>query len=104
MIWEVIRKAKTNKNDLYIIWLDLANAYGSVPHQMILLSLRIYHIPEEISKMLRTYFDGYLMRFTTKEYTTNWNRLAVGIAIGCLVSPILFVLTMQLLLKAIEQR
>ena len=52
--------------------------------------------------MLRTYFDGFHMWFTKKEYTTNWNRLEVGIAMGCLVSPILFILAMQLLLKATE--
>ena len=50
--------------------------------------------------MLGTYFDGFLMRFTIKEYTTNWNKLEVGIAMGCSVSPILFVLAMQLLLNA----
>ena len=102
MIWEAIQKAKTNKKDLDVIWLDLANAYGSVPHQMVQLSLQMYHIPEEISKMLENYFDGFLMRFTTKEYTTNWNRLEVGIAMGCSVSPIIFILAMQLLLKATE--
>ena len=42
------------------------------------------------------------MRFTTKEYTTNWNKLEVGIAMGCSLSPILFVLAMQLLQKATE--
>ena len=35
MIWEAIQKAKTNKKDLDVIWLDLANVYGSVPRQMI---------------------------------------------------------------------
>ena len=102
IIWEAIQKAKTNKKDLDVIWLSLVNAYGSVHHQMILLSLWMYHIPEEISKMLGTYFDGFHMQFTTKEYTKNWKRLEVGIAMGCLVSPILFVLAMQLLLKATE--
>ena len=63
MIWEAIEKAKTNKKDLDVIWLDLANAYESVPHQ-ILLSIQMYHIPKEISKMLGTYFDCFLMQFT----------------------------------------
>ena len=52
--------------------------------------------------MLGTYIDGFLMQFTTKESTTIWNRLEVGIAMGCLVSPIIFVLPMQLFLKATE--
>ena len=29
--------------------------------------------------MLVTYFDGFLMRFTTKEYTTINNKIEVGI-------------------------
>ena len=33
MIWEAIQKAKSNKRNLDVIWLDLANAYGSVPTQ-----------------------------------------------------------------------
>ena len=61
MIWEAIQKAKANKKDLDVIWLDLANAYRSVPHQMIHLSLQMYHVPVEISSMLGTYFDGFCM-------------------------------------------
>ena len=45
---------------------------------------------------------SFIMWFATKEYTINWNRLEVGIVMGCSVSPILFVLAMQLLLKATE--
>ena len=104
MIWEAIQKAKENKTDLDVIWLDLANAYGSVPHQMIQLALQMYHVPEGICKMLETYFNGFQMRFTTKEYTTDWARLEVGIAMGCTVSPILFVMAMQVLLRAAESK
>ena len=38
MICKALQKAKTNKKNLDVIWLELANAYGSVSHQMILLS------------------------------------------------------------------
>lgn len=31
LIWDQIQKAKREKTDLHIIWLDLANAYGLVP-------------------------------------------------------------------------
>ena len=71
MIWEAIQKAKANKKYLDVIWLDLANAYGSVPHQMIHLFLQMYHFPAEISSMLGTYFDGFQMRFTTIDFTTK---------------------------------
>lgn len=32
MIWDQIQRAKREKNDLHVIWLDLANEYGSVSH------------------------------------------------------------------------
>ena len=62
----------------------------------------MYYIPEEIPKMLKTYFDGFLMRFNTKEYTTNWNKLEVGNAMECSLSLILFVLAMQFFQKVTE--
>lgn len=100
MIWDAIQKAKTGRKNLDVIWLDLANAYGSVPHEMIQMSLQAYHVPPNIREMLKIYFDGFSMRFSTKEYTTSWIDLDVGIAMGCAISPILFVLAMEVLLKA----
>ena len=100
MIWETIQRAKSQKLDLDVVWLDLANAYGSVPHQMIQMTLEMYHVPSNIRQMLRRYFDGFSMRFSTKDYTTDWIDLQVGIAMGCAISPILFVLAMEVILKA----
>ena len=40
MIWDAIQSARTKKRNLDVIWLDLANAYGSVPHTLIQLALK----------------------------------------------------------------
>jgi hypothetical protein len=32
---EIIREAREGKKELVVIWLDLANAYGSVPHKLV---------------------------------------------------------------------
>ena len=40
------------------------------------------------------------MRFSTKGYTTSWIDLDVGIAMGCTISPILFVLAIEVIVKA----
>src|SRR3984885_12399458 len=45
---------------------------------------------------------GFAVRFSTKEYTTDWVDLQTGIAMGCTISPILFVMAMQVILKAAE--
>ncbi|GFO06374.1 reverse transcriptase [Plakobranchus ocellatus] len=69
---------------------------------MIQLALRMYHVPEVIQVMLDDYFSGLRMRFSTNDYTTNWINLEVGIAMGCTISPILFVTAMEVILKAAE--
>ncbi|GFR84509.1 reverse transcriptase [Elysia marginata] len=58
----------------------------------------MYHVPEDIQVML----DGFRMRFSTSDYTTNWINLEVGIAIGYTISPILFVMAMEVILKTAE--
>ncbi|GFO16642.1 reverse transcriptase [Plakobranchus ocellatus] len=75
MIWEAIQRVKSD-----VVWLDLANAYGSVSHEMIQLALRMYHVPEVIQVMLDDYFSGFHMRSSTNSYTTNWINLGLGIA------------------------
>ena len=39
------------------------------------------------------------MKFTVKNYTTKWQALEIGIMMGCVVSPLLFVLAMELILR-----
>ena len=53
-------------------------------------------------QILKVYFNIFRMRYRTPSYTTCWTRLEIGIAMGCTVSPILFVLAMQVILKAAE--
>ncbi|GFO12335.1 reverse transcriptase [Plakobranchus ocellatus] len=102
MIWEAIQRAKSEKLNLDVVWLDLANAYGSVPYETIQLALRMYHVPEVIQVMLDDYFNGFRMRFSTNNYTINWINLEAGIAMGCAISPILFVMAMEVILNAAE--
>ena len=104
MIWVAIQRAKKRRLSLYVVWLDLANAYGSVPHQLIWKSLETHHVPRHVVQIIQTYFDEFVMRFSTKTYTTKWVPLEVGIAMGCAISPSLFVLAMQLLLNAVGSR
>ena len=71
MIWEAIQRAKRQKLDLHVIWLDLANAYGSVPHCLLWKALRTHHVPQTITDMLKQYFGAFKMRFSTQSFTTD---------------------------------
>ncbi|GFO19623.1 reverse transcriptase [Plakobranchus ocellatus] len=69
---------------------------------MIQQALRMYHVPEVIQVMLDDYFSGFHMRFSTNDFTTNWINLEVRIAMGCTISSTLFVIVIEVILKAAE--
>ncbi|CAC5355486.1 unnamed protein product [Mytilus coruscus] len=100
---QLIHEAKTGKKNLAVVWLDLANAYGSVPHKLIEMAMDHYHIPEHIKKIIQKYFDGIQLRFTVDNKTTAWQKLEKGIVTDCTISPILFIMSMNIIMKAAER-
>ena len=100
MIWNSILSVKWDKTEVHIIWLNLANAYGSVPRQLIRMALNFFNLPSVVEKIIMNYFNSAFMKFTIKDYTTKWQALEIGIMMGCVISPFLFVLTMELILQS----
>eukprot|EP00057_Strongylocentrotus_purpuratus_P031916 XP_786079.3 PREDICTED: uncharacterized protein LOC580961 [Strongylocentrotus purpuratus] len=96
-LWEVIKDAKTSQKNLVAIWLDLANAFGSVPHAAIAFALKWYHLPESLVSLMNNYYVGLYARFSVKDWNSEWQKFSVGIFMGCTLSPILFVITFNLL-------
>ena len=96
-------EAKEDRKNLSIIWLDLANAYGSVQHKLIDAAMELYHVSEKVQQVVKSYFGGIQIRFTVDDYITAWQRLEKGIVTGCTISPILFVIGMSMLTRAAER-
>ncbi|KAI8513308.1 hypothetical protein Bbelb_099470 [Branchiostoma belcheri] len=104
IITQLIHEAKQGKKDLAVVWLDLENAYGSVPHQLIKKALMKYHVPQQACRVISQYLDGLQIRFTVDGRTTAWQRLQRGIITGCTVSVMLFVAVMNLVMEpAVKQ-
>ena len=95
-MWEVIKDARVNRKDLSVVWLDLANAYGAVPHVLIARALRFYNVPPKVVDIILLYFSGVYGRFSSKTVTSQWQKFEIGIFMGCVISVILFVLCMNL--------
>ena len=71
MIWNLILSAKRDKTELHVIWLDLANAYGSVLHHLIKMALEFFNFRSMVGEIIRKYFNSAFMKFTIKNYTTK---------------------------------
>ncbi|XP_056314571.1 uncharacterized protein LOC130229674 [Danio aesculapii] len=103
VVTKIIEDAKKNRGDLAVLWLDLTNAYGTIPHKLVDLTLETYHVPERFRKLLQCYYGKFHIRFTCRDFTTEWQRLEVGIVTGCTISVILFSAAINLLVKSAEK-
>ena len=103
VISQLIREAKEGKGDLVVTWLDVANAYGSLPHRVIMTALRRANVPDEMCKLVEAYYADVKIRFSTGEFTTEWRQVERGIVTGCTLSVILFALAMTMLVTAAKE-
>ena len=104
MIWNSILSTKRDKIERHVIWLDLAKAYGSVLHLLIRMALEFFNFPGKVGEIIMKYFNSAFMKFTIKNYTTKWQALEIGIMMGCVISPLLFVLAIELILRGAANR
>ena len=89
MVWNALQDARRRGKSLAVLWLDLANAYGSVPHQLIKFALRRYGIPQFWIELIFSYYDGLWGRSFADKVCSDWHLYEKGIFPGCTLSVIL---------------
>ena len=100
MIWHQIQEAKTEKRDLNVIFLDLANAFGTVPHSLIWEAFDYFKVPGVVVNLVKLYFQDIRLCLSTAGFTTGWKRLEIGIMAGCTISPLAFTMAMEVIIRA----
>ena len=48
VVTQLIREAKEGGGDLAVLWLDLTNAYGSIPHKLVEVALEKNNVPQMV--------------------------------------------------------
>ncbi|XP_050957201.1 uncharacterized protein LOC127158092 [Labeo rohita] len=102
VVTQLIREARESRGDLATLWLDLTNAYGSIPHKLVEIALTRHHVPENITNLILDYYNNFLLRVTSGSSTSAWQRLEKGIITGCTISVPLFSLAMNMIVKSAE--
>ena len=102
VITQLIHEARKEKNSLAVVWLDLERAYPSLPHKVISYALHQYHFPSFLADLILTYLRSMKMRFNVGSEVTSWQKLERGIMAGCTVSVVLFVVSMDVIIKGAQ--
>ena len=91
--------AKLKKRDLHVIFLDLANASGYAPHELLWSAFDFFNIPDTITTLVEAYFQDLQFCIETPEITISWQCLDVGLMAGCTVFPLMFTMAMEITIQ-----
>ena len=86
-------------SNLVVIWLDIANAYGSIPHKLIVFALYRYGVSPQWIRPIETYYKWIFSKSFSQSATSSWYRHQHGIFAGCTLSVILFLAGMNIILE-----
>ena len=102
VVAQLIREAREGKGDLVVLWLDLANAYVSIHHKLVELTLERHHLPRKIKELILDYYRDFRLRVTSGDITSEWHWLEKVIISGGTNYVILYALAMNMVVKSAE--
>ena len=72
VLTQLLREAKESKGGLTVLWLDLANAYGSMPHKLVEEALKRHHVPLSVCDLIADYYKNFWLRAYSSTVTPEW--------------------------------
>lgn len=98
----LVGEARRSKKKLCIAWLDIRNAFGSVPHSTIRTTLQHIGVPQEFVNLIMNAYTGASTVIKTPNGSTSKIPIRAGVKQGCPMSPILFNLCIELILRKVK--
>ena len=86
----IIEKAREFQKNFYLCFIDYAKAFDCVGHNKLWKALTEMGIPEHLTCLLSNLYAAQDTTVRTLYGTTDWFRIEKGVWKGCLLSPCLF--------------
>ena len=86
----IIEKAREFQKKVYFCFIDYAKAFDCVDHHKLWKTLKDMRIPDHLTWLLRNLYAGQEATVRTGHGTTDWFQIGKGVRQGCILSPCLF--------------
>ena len=103
VLQSILQESRRSKKEVAIAWLDLTNAFGSIPHETIFAALKWAGLNDNAINTIRLLYDGCQTTIKSTEGPTEPIQIESGVKQGCPLSPIIFNLAIEPMIKAALQ-
>ena len=93
------KKEKSSRKNIYFCFTDYAKAFDCVDHNKLWKTLKEMGIPEHLTCLLRNLHAGQEATVRTGHGTTDWFQIGKGVRQGCILSPYLFNLYAEYIMR-----
>lgn len=94
-----IEHSRAQRGTMAVAWLDLTNAFGTVPHELITFSLEQFGFPSGFVDVISNIYKDNFMRVVTAETKTQPIPILSGVKQGDPISPTLFNLSLEMIIR-----
>ena len=85
------------REKVHLVFVDLEKAYDKVPRELLWWSLRKNNVPEGYIKVIQDMYKDSLTQIQTRYGCTDYFSIDVGLHQGSALSPLLFIVIMDVL-------
>ena len=95
----IIEKARVYQKNIYFCFIDYEKAFDCVDHNKLWKILKEMGIPDHLTCLLRNLYTGQEATVRTGQGTTDWFQIGKGVHQGCILSPYLFNLYAEYIMR-----
>ena len=95
----IIKKARKFQKNIYFCFIDYAKAFDCVDHNKLWKILKEMGILDYLTCLLRNLYARQEATVRTGHGTTDWFQIGKGVCQGCILSPCLFNLYAEYLMR-----
>ena len=96
---ESSKKQKSFRKNIYFCFIDYSKAFDCVDHNKLWKILKEMGIPDHLTCVLRNLYAGQEATVRTGHGTTDWFQIGKGVRQGCILSPCLFNLYAEYIMR-----
>ena len=98
-IWWIIEKAREFRKNIYFCFIDYGKAFDCVDHNKLWKILQEMEIADHLTCLLRNLYTGQEATVRTGHGTMDWFHIGKGVRQGCILSPCLFNLYVEYIMR-----